>query len=771
MWLKLIRQKKLQITLIFLIAAICTALLTSAVSILTSLDKPSREFARRTHSSTARVYLYSGDEADVLAMGEQFEALEQVESVQYLRNHYVDENILFNGKKQEMFVNLTEYNEGIFHSALYLEGEKSAAETLGEGECILPAGVANDLDVHIGGTVTVQYGEKDLAYTVKAVYSDAYQSNASYDSDILIQKLPTDLKSQLVLCLYGKDGVTGAEIEDAYREANDGVLNARIWPLEKRIDNGLIVGHIAGAVLLAIGFIMLIVSGLIIQYMIKNTMIADEKSIAVYKTLGYTSGDILKMYLKLYFSAVSLASFVGIAGSIFISNTVLTSMFENMGSLTADSPILPGIACYLLTVGYVLSIITCILSKTRKIKPVLALNGQDFGGVKKKKPFKGNSRLQFSALGIAARTFTRNKKDAIGIVITCAVTIFSVNFAVISLDVAGSLKDNNDYWLGIDKSDVIINVPNAADYDFVKDAVSADSRVDASFNAAYNRRIGLKWKKGITETTMDAYVYDDFSKITLPVTDGRNPISGSEIALSGKMAKILDKDLGDYLEVYLGGEKKVEFLVVGFFQSYMQLGSVCRLSSDAYADNGYPLDYNTISVYLKDSGDITSFIEDMQERVSGKGKVIRRTEHFENVMNMIASPQQQVIPIVMALVLLIAGINIFSITYLKNLKAQKTNGIYKCIGYTTAHLIGANLYYTAALAAVSILITFPISLVTYAPIMKLCQSAFGMREYAVAFNYPHLIAMNLLLLVVFGISTLVSSGSLFKVNARDLVQE
>jgi ABC-type lipoprotein release transport system permease subunit len=40
-------------------------------------------------------------------------------------------------------------------------------------------------------------------------------------------------------------------------------------------------------VFLAVGVFMLLVSGLMIYYMIKNAMIADAKPIAVYRTMGY----------------------------------------------------------------------------------------------------------------------------------------------------------------------------------------------------------------------------------------------------------------------------------------------------------------------------------------------------------------------------------------------------------------------------------------------------------------------------------------------------
>ena len=771
MWIKNLRQRKLQTVMIFLIIMLCSMLLTGAMSILTSLEKPYKDFSKETKAASAKVYTYTASDEKAILMGEQFAKLDIVKSVDYLRQHSLDEDFMFKGKKIESFTNLTEYNENIVNAARYLEGNKNSASTLSDNECLLPACISTEYNIHVGDKVTIKFAEKDITYTVKAVYSNPYQTSSTWDPDMMVKNIPEFAANKLNILLYGKNGVTGSQIEEAYREKYDGQLNGLLYSLEQMIDNSLIVGHILGAIFLAIGVIMLLVSGLMIHYMVKNAMITDAKSIAVYKTIGYTSNDILFMYLKLYFAVVSLASIVGIVCSVFVSNAVLTSIFENMGQLAANSPLIPGALCYLFTVSFVISIITFIISKTKNVKPVIALNGQDHGGIKKKKNYKGNSKLQFSPLGIAYRTFARDKKNAIGIIVTCVVTIFAVNFAVISLDIANTMKENNDFWLGVDKSDVMISVPNNANYDFVKKAVEEDDRIDYYLQNAFLDRVTLKWKKGMTVTRMNAFTYDDFEKAELPVVEGRNPKNANEIAIGTTMADELNKNIGDYIEVYLDGEQKENMLITGFFQTYMQMGDMCRLTTSAYTENNYKHSYNNISIYLKNSKDMKDFIKDIKDKIGGSGTVIERTEQYSTIMKMIATPQQKAIPPVAALVLLVAGINIFSIVMLKNIKAHKTNGIYKCIGYTTGHLILSNLYYVGAIALTSVVIALPISVATYPTIMKVSLSMFSFVQYPVQYNFLHLAIANFAMIIIFIVSALVSSKALFKVNARDLVQE
>jgi putative ABC transport system permease protein len=390
---------------------------------------------------------------------------------------------------------------------------------------------------------------------------------------------------------------------------------------------------------------------------------------------------------------------------------------------------------------------------------------------KKKEKYKGNSKIQFSALGIALRTIARDKKSAISIAITAIVTIFSVNFAVISLDVANTMKEDNDYWLGIDKCDVMIGVTDSAQYEAIQKVIEEDDRVDYYLPNNLDCRVTLSWKKGINITVMSGSVYDNFSKTNIPIITGRNPDAGNEIAISSIVADELNKEVGDYIEVYLNGEKRVNLLITGIFQTYYDMGKACRMTTAVYSENNYNFNYNNFSIYLKEHKDMEKFMKDMKGKIGGGGNVIARTEQFSSIMDMIVKPQKNYIPPVVVLVLLVGGINIFCIVLLKNANSEKINGIYKCIGYSTQHLVLSNLYYVGIVAVASIIVAVPLIIIFYPRIMKLCLAMFGFIKYPVNYNFWHIAITNLVILIVFIISTLISSRSLRKVSVKNLVQE
>ncbi|GFZ29905.1 hypothetical protein CSC2_04310 [Clostridium zeae] len=771
MWIKNFRHKKLQASLMFLIMMLCSLLMSASISILISLNTPFKEFAKECNSATAIVYPYSKTDKEVTALGEQFTKLSKLERVEYSRVHYITEELTFNDKKIEGFLKLTEYKESVFGNVHFLQGDKNTVSELKDDECIIPACVSNQDNIKVGDKIKIKLPTGDVFYKVKGIYSEIYEMLTSYDSDILIKKLPEGMNNYLNLKLYGRAGVTGAELEEEYRDKNDGQMSGMMVTLEDTINNNQIAGNVIGAVFLAIGVIMLVVSCIIINFMIQNLMITDAKVIAIYKTMGYNSSDILSMYLKFYFLITSVACILGGVASASISNIILSSVFKNMGKVVTNSVVIPGAICYAIIVTLVISIIYRILSKTKKVKPVYALNGMTNSSTKKKKSYKGNLKLQFSAIGIALRGVIRNRKNAIVILITSIVTIFGINFGVISLDVANTMKDNNDYWLGVDKCDVMINITDSSNNGKVEDIIKNDSRVDYYLNSNIATEVTMKWRKGMKSTAMKTFVYDDYSQTKLPVIEGRNPETSEEIAIGSKVAKDLNKTVGDYIEIFLGGEKRVNLLITGIFQTYYGMGDSCRVTTSLYKDNMYDFHYNYFSIYLKDKKQRDYFIEDMKKKVGGNGNITARTEAFSSIMDMIVTPQQGAIPPVVALVLLVGGINIFSIVILRNTSNEKTNGIYKCIGYSTWHLICSNLFYVGMLAIISIIIAVPMIIILYPNIMKLCLSMFGFIKYPVTYNYFHIALANIAVLIAFIISTLISSRSLKKVNVRDLVQE
>ncbi|WP_310603893.1 ABC transporter permease [Anaerosporobacter sp.] len=770
MWIKLFRQRGIQSVMIFFVILLCTALLNGALTMLTSINEPYKQLKEECKPADITIFFYSTDYRSCEFYQNRFNELDEVKETILTPYSYINDEMYVNEKKIEAFADFVAYDTNIHGDIRILEGNSIPINSDEEKQCLIPACIKNEFNLNIGDQLIIKNTTGDLTYIISGIFVEPYSTSTAFDSSILIDKIPKECSIQYALKIYAGNHYTEKDIMTTYQEKYPEIFPGYISRVDTMISNALLAPNIVSAVFLAIGCIMLVISCLIINFMIRHTMHTDAKSIAIYKTIGYDSNAILKMYLTFYLAIVSVASALGIVVSKLLSNLILNSIFENLGETSNIHVLQTGLPCFIFIFLFVLAIIYFIIRKTKNIKPIYALNGLQNTNTKKQR-FNGNVSTAFSPMGIALRNILRDKKGIISILLTAIVTIFSINFAMISLDVANSQKENNEHWIGIDSSDVMIHVSDVSQYDNIKSLVDADERVAHTYNMVQGEVILLDWKKDIVTPNLYPFVYDDYESIDLPVIQGRNPNTKDEIAISTKVANDLGKDIGDYIECYVGTTFKTKLLITGLFQTYYQLGDACRLRTDTYTSNAILISYNTCSIYLKEGVNQEQFIQDIKDQIGNHGEVIPRTEAFSSILNMITTPQINGIPPVIILVFIIAGINIFCIVMLKNSDNEKNNGIYKCIGYSTNDLLLSNLYYVGIIALIAIVIAVPLTILSYGNIMSLALSLFGFRKYPITINVIHLIILNTCAFLLFMISTILSSHTLYHVDVRDLVTE
>jgi putative ABC transport system permease protein len=733
--------------------------------ILTSLQKPYEELQIETKAPTSKFYPFAKDNQRIGEWKESLERLKTISQSTILKRHIVTEKMKYKGKEIEAFLSLVEYQQDVYGEVRLLDNK---VEQPGKGECFIPAVLANEFGIKKGDQLTLLDGDMEYKYTIAGIYVDPYALSLSYNLEVLVDRIPEELRFENFLALYSEEGASGEDMILEYLDSKEGILDGRFYTVEEGMSNSSITEKILGGILLALSIIVFFVSSLMIRYMIKNALLQENKTIAIYKSIGYGNGDILRIYLTFYLFLTMTGSILGILMSTFLSGGFMKKAFSNIGEINSPELMLPGLICFLIINTVAFLQIYLVLSKLKQYRPVIALSGREYHlGLCKTKNFGWMEGLSFSPLGMAIRTIRRDKKNTIYMILTCIVSIYMVNFALLCFSNIDSMQKDNYYWIGFDQHEVSLTAINPKNFDEDCSKLRDDPRVERLIKNNFEVGVMIPWQKGMGY----AIVYESYENLNMPLVRGRNPKYSDEIVVSNLVAQDLKKEIGDYMEVYLKEGKRVSFLIVGTYQSFYNMGRGVRLLGSAFTENDVALEYNEASIYLKPGTDRNEFIQSYEERFYDRMKIVKREDKFENIISNITEPQKMAIGPFMALVLFIGGLNLMYIVFLKNSNQRKTYSIYKSIGYHPRHLVKMNLWYIGMVAVVSMIITVPIFLSVFPKMMVLAMAAFGFEKYLVSYNVITLLIGNIGIILVFLFSVYLSSRNLYGNDISELGQE
>ncbi len=763
MWIKKLRKRKIQSVLIALIILVCSMLMTSALVIMSSWREPYQELIKECNSPSLKLYLYQEDDATIQKIIDKFKGIEEISDAQLIYYSYSRSKLFANGSSVDGFIDLVAYNEALHGRTRVLEGD---SHQLKSGECFIPAVLANSENIRKGDLLEFENG---LSYTVAGIYTDPYNMSVSFDTEIIVPKLPEGMQAQYYISVFSAHELSGTELIDLYRERNDKILEGRGVTIETRISNNQITEQILGAILLAMSGAILLVSGIMIRYMIRNVLISEKKTIAIYKTLGYETLHIIGIYFKAYLLLVFLGSILGIWGSKFISASFTNITYRNLGYVGGSSIRSMGSICVLTIILFVMLQVYLVLRKAKKIAPVEVFRGMKPGAARVRK--SGPGTISFSPAAMAFRMIGRDRKNTIMIIITCIMTAYCVNFAVIAFSNMKSMTEQNYYWVGFDKHDVSMESADINRFDDTITKLRALDEVSRVIPNTTDVSVSIEWEKGIGDTILTSMIYESYEGLDMRVLEGRNPRYPNEIAIGNFIAEKLNKHVGDYINIYFNGNQKVTLLICGTFQSFYNMGRSCRLLGAALEEIGVGFSYTEASVYLKDGENADAFVNKYGLAFSGAAKLMNRIHKYESIMNMITGPQMMAIRPFMIISLILGGLNIVAIVYLKNKDNSKINSIYKAIGYPAGHLLLGNMLYILLIASASILVTIPLFIFLFPKTMVLAMSFMGLKEYVVVFDKSVIILGNLGTLAVFLLSGLMSSKALYDNPTNDLKYE
>ena len=775
--LKKIKKRKIQNLLIGIIIASSALLLSTGIGITLSMDKPIDAMFADAKSSHD-IFVFSSKYYDAQKTESWWNFQHEVDKIQIYKQLTLGSNIKVNGKKisnQYNFLSEVPENKGDIDNFKMIEGNETKFPK--ENEVWVNTGFANVNKIKLGDTLSID--KKD--YKISGVLVDTEFSSLMMGTERYWVK-PGELQNY-----------TAYKTEPSYALSiryKDPSSSDAVWQRFEKYLNAPLIGDsikyndtykcyatvlkYTGVFMMFFSIIAVITTVCILRFIISNSIYDDYKNIGIYKSLGFSSGDINLIYVFQYFIVAFISTLLGILLSKFTIDKVITSNLKIIGmDKISMSYAVPFIATFIVVIFVV--IITSLLStqKTKRIKPVEAIK-EDISF--KNRLGRGKSASKMfdifpPSIVLAIKGIINNKKSAAVIFITMLITIFTGLSGVNLLYTTDAIGRNLGYW-GFDNSMVDIR-QNSRDDALLKKIeldVKNDSRVKSYTTFNFYQTASFVNKNGDIEKIMVSQVLGDNAKdLGFMDMEGRDPQKNNEVSVSVNTAKNNNIHLGDYMQVYIK-DKKYDLLVVGIYQSLNNMGRGIRLYEGTVkeADPDYTC---SILLDLKNKSGINFYIKEMKAKYGDNVDVKNRQTEFDDEISMMTGSSFISVFLIIAIMLSICFLNIFNIVLMNINEERKSLGIYKAIGMTSSQIRNSIAIRIVIIFIFAFVIALPLALKVTPALMSLIFINVGIAKYPVSVSVSHMTLVAFICFAFSIFSSYAASQIVVKIKLRSLIEE
>lgn len=465
------------------------------------------------------------------------------------------------------------------------------------------------------------------------------------------------------------------------------------------------------SIILTIGLIVILRSN------IKNNILKEYKSMGIYKSMGYSSKKIRKIYLYGYGVVSICSSLLGIIISIPLVTYICNIIFEYLGVYSFDLLSLGiVIVAFILFNLLVYFNVYRVLRVVNKINPVDAIN---IGLTSSKEKFKKSViKNNSSSLAMAINDIFKYKKNNF---ITLMIFALVFYVSVLFLNVANTMLtlDNNLYKIfGTANSDLVVAAPTDIE-DSLKDIktyLDKDERVEEYYlwDVTGKGKITIdNTKYKVDSGSLEASTYDKYNEDDFSIIEGGNPRNKNEVSVGVMIMKDNDLKIGDYITINIEGENR-ELLIVGSYASMMANGQNLRLTSDVLSSgsNG-----NIAFAKLKNVEDYAALKSDIDNKFKGI-TVDTIYPALRDTASQVVDTSVPISSILLVGVLAFGLLNIMNTLITSNLDNRKNYGIMKSLGFSSKYIKRRSNYRIMMSAVLGAVIGVTLNIFTSAGLMK-----------------------------------------------------
>jgi putative ABC transport system permease protein len=730
-------------------------------------------------TSESLIYVKGEDSKDIII--NYLENTENILNVNVLANydHIIETNI----KQEDILTPIpdaffTQYATGEFDQIKIIEG-KSADELL-LNEVIFSYGKSKLNNVKLGDQIVVNTDQGTTIMSVEGIgvdltfNFDTITLNRFWTNEATITNLGnTEENYSIGISYINYSAENEQEILDGITMAlGDASSDTLILSFQIILQANSFFQIIMGAIFTLIGVILIVVGLFIIRSIIFNNIVTESKKIATLKSTGFSSNNLISMYIFEYGIIAFISIIIGMFASFMLGDVVLSDLNElsNMFGLPNSINVIQMIIVLIIILSIIELTVYLVARNVTKINPAVALSrGVQVNETKAVVSVLKHKKLPLSFI-LAIKDMMYNKK----MMITLVLFIIATSFTIVVLSTASTSlntqKNNNHLWLGYDVDAKIVNsmpldlnghqeiLSKLDDSDYVLGTLT----VYVDLNSQIYDDNQEKYLTSISQI----YVTDDQEILDFNMLDGRIPENEGEVMLGHNMLVALKKEMGDYVTVRTMGVEK-ELLIVGVSQSLTNQGMTFNLFSDTIKDEFLNNSHIQIN-FVEDASKEELFIE--IERLFGSDMTLifeKTNASMASMLDVLSVVTTGVISI-FSVICLIVLLNL----NLTNINKERFNyGIYKSIGMNDQDIINIYLYKNSIINLIGVFIGALMGILLVPSIMNAMTSQLGISEFPTSINYNSVFIAIAIVFAVTFLNAAVVKKNISSIKPKDLLVE
>ncbi len=614
--------------------------------------------------------------------------------------------------------------------------DKNAQEVtrVNDGEIYVPADTfsSEKNNFYEGCTMDIEFCGEKKSFTLKGSTKDALFGSS-------MTGMTRFLVSDNDLAFFDREGQTkftslAVYTDDAsfMEKFNDFNLKSILNVNRSGIKMMYIMDMLIAAVVLVVSICLILISMVILRFTIHFTLSEEFREIGVMKAIGIPNGKIRALYIAKYFAISVLGAGIGIVLSFPFGNLLIERVSKNI-ILSGGNKFYLNILCAAATAGIVVLFCYFCTRKICRFSPVDAVRSGETGERYGRKSMISFSRSRLKPVPfMAVNDILSGTKKYLSMIL-----IFTLGLLLIVIPV------NTINTLQSDKQ---IKLFNMADCDI---AISQELLFGANGKNEEMIQENLKEvRQTLQENGIEARVFQEImfrfyvsygsrkcSSLAFigvggvraeeyAYLKGSAPKNPGEVALSYITADTIGAQIGDTVEIDIGGNRK-EFIVTAINQSMNNLGEGIRFYEGEEIDFALAAGSFAVQISYQDHPDAQTAAQrkEMLKKAYPETSVFSAGEYISYMIGDVAGQLQGVKNLILGIILCINVLVALLMVKSFITKEKSEIAVLKAIGFQDSSLVSWQSLRIGIVLVFSILlgtaISTPLSKLTVEPIFRM----------------------------------------------------